>query len=185
MRNPKLCLRQSTTLLTLEFSKNFVHRRTVRNNSNPVKFSVEFWKLNIVYHFIIYIMGSETNKLLDKRWDYRMYGWLLTLVAVAGMLFALYLVIQPLLNAVRQQSFDPRQANDFYLFSVVPLIQNGAPAPMLFVWCMAFSLVGIAGTVFLTKARRITREIEDTEAEIGRRLRVEESLRERGRAQAR
>lgn len=56
---------------------------------------------------------------------------------------------------------------------------------MLSVWGVAFGLIGLAGALLLSKARGITRELRATEDEVSRRVRVEESLRNQRRAQAR
>lgn len=113
-----------------------------------------------------------------------MYGGLASFISVTGLLFAGYLVLQALLGMARRHSFDAEQVNSFYLFSV-PLIENGDPAPALFVWAMVFGVIGLIGAIFLSKARGITREIKETEAEVSRRVRVEESLRKKGLTQAR
>jgi hypothetical protein len=127
-------------------------------------------------------MGKETDKLIDKRSDYRIYGRLLVFVGSAGLIFAAYILLQALLSPARRHSLDPTQeANDIYLLSI-PLIKNGSPAPPLPGLGFAFGVMAGVGAWFLTKARDITREIRATEAEVNRQIRIAESLRERGRA---
>ena len=117
--------------------------------------------------------------LIDKRSTYRMYGWLLTVVGVAGMLFMAYIGIRTLLSPLRRRSFDLPQSGDIYL-----LVENGDPTTFLFGLGIAFVVCVGAGNLLLSMARGITKELKETQAEVSRRMRVEEALREQGRAGA-
>lgn len=137
-----------------------------------------FLEANIVCAFLI-VMSYHTNTLVNRRSNYRTYGWLLTLVGLAGLLFVGYIGVRTLLTPLRRRSFDLAQSNDIYL-----LVENGEPTAFLFGIGIAFVVFVGAGNWLLSMARGITRELKATQAEVSRRIRVEEALREQGRSHA-
>lgn len=123
-------------------------------------------------------MSYHTDLLINSRSKCRKSGWLLSLVGLAGLLFVGFVAVRTLLTPLRRHTFDLSQS-DVHL-----LVEGGNPTPLLYGLGMVFAVCVIAGNLRLSKARRITKELQDTEAEVSRRLRVEEALRERGRARA-
>jgi hypothetical protein len=128
---------------------------------------------------ILRVMGHHTTQLIDRRSTYRKFGWLLTLVGVAGVLFVALIGAYTLITPLRRHSFDLAQSNDIYL-----LVERGHPTPLVLGLAVGFVVCIGAGNWLLSKARGITKELKDTQAEVSRRMRVEETLREQGRARA-
>jgi hypothetical protein len=129
-------------------------------------------------------MGRETENLLNKRFNYRIFGWLLIFVAVAGLFVPFFLAFQIIASRLRRPSFDSAPVNNFQLFSM-PLIENGAPAPMLFVLAVVFLLIGAVGIRYLKKASNITKRLKARDDEVSQRILVEESLSKRDRERRR
>lgn len=123
-------------------------------------------------------MGQRTDLLIHKRSNRRKLGALLSVVGASGFLLTLYFGLHTLLS-LRGRNAALGAPEDYY--------PTGDPGKLILIWLvtlLSFVACLVAGMLVLQSAQRITRELKDTEAEISRRLRVEEGLRERRRAGA-
>lgn len=129
-------------------------------------------------------MGRETENLLNKRFNYRIFGGLLIVVAVAGVSFALYLMYQVLSSPFKRRGFGSTPVPDFSLFSL-PMIKGGDMAYGLIVWGLAFVVIGAFGIGFLMMASNITKRLKARDDEVSHQILVEEERSKRDRARKR
>jgi hypothetical protein len=76
----------------------------------------------------------------------------------------------------RRGPFD--EGDNFSVLSV-ELMRDGSVTPELSILALLCTAVLVAATLILRGARKLTAEMKQTDAEVSRRLRVEERLRER------
>lgn len=125
-------------------------------------------------------MGRETDALLAKRAKYRLWGAILLPIGFAGFALAGYAVLQSLVAPLRQRRGPFDEGDNFSVLSV-ELLRDGDVTPALFALALLSAAFLVAATVFFRRARKITAEHSQTEADVSRQLRVEERLRERKR----
>lgn len=123
-------------------------------------------------------MGRETDALISKRAKYRLWGWLLLPIGLAGFVLAGYVALQGVIAPFRQRRGPFDEGHNFSILSV-DLMRDGNPTPELFVLALFCAALLVTATLFFRGARKITAEIKQTDAEVSRRLRVEERMRER------
>ena|ERR1700749_3306359 len=122
-------------------------------------------------------MGQYTDSLVARRWNCRLAGWLLSLVGLLSILHVVFTTLNAAAAAGRRDPF--ADVEDFYVFFLLPLTRGGRLIPFNFLCAMlAAAMVFAVGMSFLKRARGITEELHETEAEVNRRLRVEERMRE-------
>ena len=123
-------------------------------------------------------MGRETDALISKRAKYKLWGWLLLPIGLAGFALVGYVALQGVIAPFRQRR-GPFDEGDNYSVLSVELMRDGNITPELFVLALLCAAILVTATLILRAARNITRELEATDAEASRRMRVEERMRER------
>jgi hypothetical protein len=123
-------------------------------------------------------MGRETDALLAKRAKYRLWSWLLLPVGLAGFVLAGYVALQGVLAPFRQRRGPFDEGDNFSVLSV-ELMRDGNVTPELFVLALLCAAFLVTATFLFRGARKLTAEMKQTDAEVSRRLRVEERIRER------
>src|ERR1051325_9271559 len=118
-------------------------------------------------------MGRETDALVSKRFKLKMFGWPLLLCGFAGLALTALVVIKSLHSPFmsRRGSFGADDSG----FST-DLFRDQSVIPKLAIFALVFGVLAFVGMLLLRKARNITLEMKATDAEVSRRLRVEERM---------
>lgn len=123
-------------------------------------------------------MGMHTDTLITRRANLRLFGWLLSLAGILSFLYVLFTTLNTATQARRQGPFE--EVQDAYLLFLLPLTDGGKIISLNFIGALlGFAALTVGGVIVLKAAHDITLELKATEAEVNRRLRVEEGLRER------
>jgi uncharacterized membrane protein len=123
-------------------------------------------------------MGQEKDVLIKSRSKYRIGCGILFLISLVGFILTIYSFAQVLLWPARHRRAPFDSTGDFSIFPV-DLMRNGKPTSALYGLAVISVVSLFIAILLLIKARNITSEIKATEAEVSRRLRVEERLKER------